>query len=195
MKMQLFLFLHRVRFPRKPRRSQKKSLAIAKIILFVFSGFLALSFMGGCGETNEGHVILRSGWPSGVSLVGYDKKTATPLYQVILPGVYQTRNEIIIKKVQPGQEEAVLPIAVNEDGVLSYDQCIELLAHLKEAYGLDIAFYQDDTIKKLQSGEQINVPEFYAMLKKGMVPPLSAKKVAEMNAAIDADKRKERTPK
>ncbi len=166
-----------------------------KNLILIFLALLFLSLTGGCGRDTgqQGQVIVRAGWPATVSLVGYDKKTASPLYQIILPGVYQMRDKIIIKGVQPGQTEAVLNIGVNERGALSYSQCLKLLEHLKSAYDFEYAFYKDAAVKKLQAGEKISVPEFSAMLQAGKVPPLSPLKVAEMEAALDLENSKGRS--
>lgn len=137
------------------------------------------------GDRHQGGVIIASGWPSSVSLVGYNKKEGTPLYRIVLPGVYQSRDEIIIKHVVPNQKDAVLKIGVNEDGALSYSQCLALLDHLTPAYpDIKYASYSSAVAKKLQDGEEIRVVDFYALLKAGKVPPLSPSKLDEIKAAM-----------
>lgn len=114
----------------------------------------------------------------------------TPLYKVVLPGVYQSSDEIIIKNVVHRQKEAVLKIGSNEDGALSYSQYLILLDHLTSAYpDIKYASYSDVAAEKLRAGEKIRVVDFYAILKAGKVPSLSPSKVAEMKAALSTEKR------
>lgn len=171
-------------------QSNHKTLVKMVILIFLVVFLSPAGSWGGWGakSNKKGHVIIRAGWPASVSLVGYDKDTASPLYQIVLPGVYQMQDKILIKAVVPKQAEATLNIGVNERGTISYSQCLELLKHLGAAYSFDYAFYDEAAIKKLQAGDEINVPEFTGMLKDGKVPPLSPSKLAEMEAAIKAGK-------
>lgn len=139
---------------------------------------------------HKGYVMVQVGvWPS-AQLIGYVKADESPVYQIVLAGVIQTSEGMIVKDVLPGQVAKVLPIIPNKDGVISYAQCLTLFEHLKpvEIYSFGYVQYDEEAAKRLQQGESIRVQEFYAMLKEGKVPPLSREMLTKMKQASAAAK-------